>query len=408
MPAGSSPFAGSSRISRSGLPSSAWRDPEPLPHAERIGRDLVVQPLLERRRAARAPGSAPPRRPGASARSGAGSRGRSGTCRGRATRRCSRRATSPRESRARGRGRGSGSRRRPAARARRASGSSSSCRRRSARETRTPRRRRPRRRRPRRRRALPKRLVRWLRGEDDLGHGGDSLTGRDCEFSAVSPDSDSSPARSCYSVRDAALLPLLALARPRARRRRGDASLRGRLLRSRCGAALGEPIGAPPPPPRAPPRREALGASGSCSCSATRSRGARATRRGGGSPPTSSTREEARPGRDREPLRQRRRVARRSRSSSASANVRSLAASADVILLSIGGNDLSHAVPRGPDPAAGVRAVEDVAAARAGYAQNLRVGSPRCGRPTRRRRSSCSASTIRSATRGRRAASARP
>jgi lysophospholipase L1-like esterase len=56
------------------------------------------------------------------------------------------------------------------------------------------------------------------------------------------------------------------------------------------------------------------------------------------------------------------------------ANVRSLAASADLILLSIGGNDLSHAVPRGPDPAAaGVRAAEDVAAARARYAQNLRV-----------------------------------
>ena len=57
----------------------------------------------------------------------------------------------------------------------------------------------------------------------------------------------------------------------------------------------------------------------------------------------------------------------------AGANVRSLAASADLILLSIGGNDLSHAVPRGPDPAAGVRAAEDVAAARARYAQNLRV-----------------------------------
>ncbi|HEY6050326.1 MAG TPA: GDSL-type esterase/lipase family protein, partial [Thermoanaerobaculia bacterium] len=55
------------------------------------------------------------------------------------------------------------------------------------------------------------------------------------------------------------------------------------------------------------------------------------------------------------------------------ANVSSLAASADLILLSIGGNDLSHAVPRGPDPSAGARAVEDVAAARARYAQNLRV-----------------------------------
>lgn len=55
-----------------------------------------------------------------------------------------------------------------------------------------------------------------------------------------------------------------------------------------------------------------------------------------------------------------------------SANVKSLAASADVILLSIGGNDLSHAVPRGPEPAAGMKAVEDVAVARARFAQNLR------------------------------------
>jgi lysophospholipase L1-like esterase len=52
------------------------------------------------------------------------------------------------------------------------------------------------------------------------------------------------------------------------------------------------------------------------------------------------------------------------------ANVRSLAASADVIVVSIGGNDLSHAVPRGPDPS--VRAVEDVTVARARYAENLR------------------------------------
>jgi lysophospholipase L1-like esterase len=55
----------------------------------------------------------------------------------------------------------------------------------------------------------------------------------------------------------------------------------------------------------------------------------------------------------------------------ASANVRSLAASADVILVSIGGNDLSHAVPRGPEP--GVRTIEDVSTARARYAENLRA-----------------------------------
>ena len=55
----------------------------------------------------------------------------------------------------------------------------------------------------------------------------------------------------------------------------------------------------------------------------------------------------------------------------ASANVRTLAASADVILVSIGGNDLSHAVPRGPEP--GVRTVEDVATARSRYAENLRA-----------------------------------
>lgn len=55
----------------------------------------------------------------------------------------------------------------------------------------------------------------------------------------------------------------------------------------------------------------------------------------------------------------------------ASANVRTLAASADVILVSIGGNDLSHAVPRGPEPS--VRTVEDVSTARARYAENLRA-----------------------------------
>lgn len=56
----------------------------------------------------------------------------------------------------------------------------------------------------------------------------------------------------------------------------------------------------------------------------------------------------------------------------ASPNVRSLAASADVVLVSIGGNDLSHAVPRGPEPPS-LRAVEDVTTARARYAGNLRA-----------------------------------
>ncbi len=52
-------------------------------------------------------------------------------------------------------------------------------------------------------------------------------------------------------------------------------------------------------------------------------------------------------------------------------NVRSLAASADWILVSIGGNDLSHAVPRGDgSPAA---PVESVARAREDYASNLRA-----------------------------------
>ncbi|MEO8431731.1 MAG: GDSL-type esterase/lipase family protein [Acidobacteriota bacterium] len=54
-----------------------------------------------------------------------------------------------------------------------------------------------------------------------------------------------------------------------------------------------------------------------------------------------------------------------------SANVRSLAASADVILVSIGGNDLSHAVARGPE-AAGARIVEDITASRDRYLANLR------------------------------------
>ncbi|MGH9369586.1 MAG: GDSL-type esterase/lipase family protein, partial [Thermoanaerobaculia bacterium] len=53
------------------------------------------------------------------------------------------------------------------------------------------------------------------------------------------------------------------------------------------------------------------------------------------------------------------------------ANVRSLAASASWILLSVGGNDLSHAVPRGGgSPAA---PLESVAAARDRYASNLRA-----------------------------------
>jgi len=56
----------------------------------------------------------------------------------------------------------------------------------------------------------------------------------------------------------------------------------------------------------------------------------------------------------------------------ASANVQSLAASATVIVVSVGGNDLSHAVPRGPEPPS-ARAVEDVTTARARYAENLRA-----------------------------------
>ncbi|MEO8191448.1 MAG: GDSL-type esterase/lipase family protein [Acidobacteriota bacterium] len=55
----------------------------------------------------------------------------------------------------------------------------------------------------------------------------------------------------------------------------------------------------------------------------------------------------------------------------AGANVRSLAAAADVIVISIGGNDLSHAVPRGPD--IGTRVIEDISTARRRYAENIRA-----------------------------------
>lgn len=55
-----------------------------------------------------------------------------------------------------------------------------------------------------------------------------------------------------------------------------------------------------------------------------------------------------------------------------SENVRSLAASADVILVSIGANDLSHAVPRGPE-AAMRGAPESLSTARTRYAENLRA-----------------------------------
>jgi lysophospholipase L1-like esterase len=55
----------------------------------------------------------------------------------------------------------------------------------------------------------------------------------------------------------------------------------------------------------------------------------------------------------------------------ATANVRSLAASADWILLSVGGNDLSHAVPRGGNSAAAP--IETVSRARETYASNLRA-----------------------------------
>ncbi|MEO8347343.1 MAG: GDSL-type esterase/lipase family protein, partial [Acidobacteriota bacterium] len=52
-----------------------------------------------------------------------------------------------------------------------------------------------------------------------------------------------------------------------------------------------------------------------------------------------------------------------------SANVESLAASADLILLSVGGNDLSHSLGRAGAPA---EALTAVVAARAQFARNLR------------------------------------
>ncbi|HSS44079.1 MAG TPA: GDSL-type esterase/lipase family protein [Thermoanaerobaculia bacterium] len=51
-------------------------------------------------------------------------------------------------------------------------------------------------------------------------------------------------------------------------------------------------------------------------------------------------------------------------------NVRRLAASADLILLSVGGNDLSHAVPRGSRSP--VEALGDIGRTREGFAANLR------------------------------------
>jgi lysophospholipase L1-like esterase len=53
-----------------------------------------------------------------------------------------------------------------------------------------------------------------------------------------------------------------------------------------------------------------------------------------------------------------------------SENVRRLAASADAILLSVGGNDLSHAVPR--EAAMAASPLEKIVASRARYAGNLR------------------------------------
>lgn len=53
-----------------------------------------------------------------------------------------------------------------------------------------------------------------------------------------------------------------------------------------------------------------------------------------------------------------------------SRNVRALAASADLILLSIGGNDLSHALPRGSNATEAVDALGD---ARLRFARNLRA-----------------------------------
>jgi lysophospholipase L1-like esterase len=54
-----------------------------------------------------------------------------------------------------------------------------------------------------------------------------------------------------------------------------------------------------------------------------------------------------------------------------SENVRRLAASADAILLSVGGNDLSHAVPR-EAAAQAASPLEEIVASRARYAGNLR------------------------------------
>jgi lysophospholipase L1-like esterase len=54
-----------------------------------------------------------------------------------------------------------------------------------------------------------------------------------------------------------------------------------------------------------------------------------------------------------------------------SSNVRALAASADWILLSLGGNDLSHAVPRASGSA--TRAIEEVGQARGRFLSNLRT-----------------------------------
>jgi lysophospholipase L1-like esterase len=53
-----------------------------------------------------------------------------------------------------------------------------------------------------------------------------------------------------------------------------------------------------------------------------------------------------------------------------SANVRSLVAGADLLLVSIGGNDLSRALPRGGSPAG---AAVEVTEARARFARNLRA-----------------------------------
>ncbi|MGH9315565.1 MAG: GDSL-type esterase/lipase family protein, partial [Thermoanaerobaculia bacterium] len=51
-------------------------------------------------------------------------------------------------------------------------------------------------------------------------------------------------------------------------------------------------------------------------------------------------------------------------------NVRRLAASADLILLSVGGNDLSHTLPRGPRSAADT--LGEIGRTREGFAANLR------------------------------------